>query len=190
MSNNKYNSNKKKDNKKSIIVLVIIALAILGIWLLKNNETKKEETKVATIEIDETTEIKEVKFEETKELNLKELGKEGKPIILNFGSVDCAPCQELKPILKKLNEEGAATFRYVDIKQYPQLATGYKVELIPAQFFFYENGLPYTPSQKVIDSGIQFDYFVTDSKILKYTRHVGPLSEDQLLFIIEDMETQ
>ena len=181
---------KKKINKKNIIIIVIILLVILFLWLIKNkdNQINKNIETINNQTINE--EVKEIKFEETKELDFKKLSKEGKPIIINFGSIDCAPCQEQKPILKKLNEEGAATFRYIDVKEHPNLANGYQVELIPAQFFFYEDGTPYIPSKKVLDSGIQFNYFITESEKLIHTRHVGTLSEDQLLFIIEDMENK
>ena len=66
----------------------------------------------------------------------------GQPVLLEFSATWCAPCQQVKPLLKELAEEfkGRAQVVSVDVDEYPEFAAGYRVTTLPS-FFALRNGI-------------------------------------------------
>jgi thioredoxin 1 len=66
----------------------------------------------------------------------------GKPVVAEFGSVHCVSCREMKPILAELQRTHGAKLTVVDIdvlKERQYLAR-YRIQLMPTQVFFDEQG--------------------------------------------------
>lgn len=66
----------------------------------------------------------------------------GKPTIADFGARTCIPCKKMAPILVELNGElkGKGNVLFTDVRQDPDLAEKYRVQMIPTQIFFDVRG--------------------------------------------------
>ena len=67
---------------------------------------------------------------------------QSRPVLVDFGANSCAPCRQMRPILKAVGEEysGKAGVLVIDIYKYQDLAREYKVQVIPTLVFFDGNG--------------------------------------------------
>ena len=66
----------------------------------------------------------------------------GRPIIIDFGSTGCVPCQMMVPVIKDLTSEyqGKIDIQFVDIGEHHQLADRFRVFAIPTQIIFDKHG--------------------------------------------------
>jgi thioredoxin 1 len=66
----------------------------------------------------------------------------GKPLLVDFGANSCAPCRQLRPVLKEIAKEhtGKANILVIDVYKYQNLAREYKIQLIPTLVFFDVKG--------------------------------------------------
>lgn len=64
------------------------------------------------------------------------------PMLLELGSHKCSPCKAMMPILIELKKEYKNKFnvKYVDVWKDTEVATKYKINVIPTQIFFDANG--------------------------------------------------
>ncbi|OGV36581.1 MAG: hypothetical protein A2020_10280 [Lentisphaerae bacterium GWF2_45_14] len=66
------------------------------------------------------------------------------PMLLDLGAKKCIPCKMMAPILEELEKEyeGIFTVKFIDVWQKENAAEAgkYKIESIPTQIFFDENG--------------------------------------------------
>ena len=76
---------------------------------------------------------------------LTEAFKTGKPTVLDLGASSCIPCKMMKPIFEELEKEyeGRANILLLEISDYRDIASKYKVRVIPTQIFFDVNGNQY-----------------------------------------------
>ncbi|MGB8657191.1 MAG: thioredoxin domain-containing protein [Candidatus Zixiibacteriota bacterium] len=60
------------------------------------------------------------------------------PMLVDLGKGTCIPCKKMKPILDelKLEYQGKATVRIIDLRDEPKEAGRYGIRLIPTQIFF------------------------------------------------------
>lgn len=176
---NEPNEAPKKRNLALKIILPIIIVGIIAlIGVLKNQENN------AAILSDEGFIL------EAGSIDLEQLKSYGLPIVIDFGSEGCIPCDLMAPVLKKLNQEwqGKVIVKFVDIKKYPDAAYNFPVSVIPTQLFFNAQGNPYVPSEKMSQIPIPFNlYSEKDTGLHVYTTHEGGLSEEQLRSILEEM---
>ena len=65
-----------------------------------------------------------------------------KPMVVDFYATWCGPCQELAPIMDKLekNYKGKVIFKRVDVDKDPDLAQEFRVESIPLLVFITPKG--------------------------------------------------
>lgn len=75
---------------------------------------------------------------ELKETNLKDVIGEGVALV-ELGSVTCGPCKMLEPILDKMSEKVNFPIVKVEVYDFPEIATEYKVRSIPVLLVF-KNG--------------------------------------------------
>ena len=136
-----------KPNKKSLIlkilILAVILIAVAAIWLVKNGDATKaatepneEPTLTAESGETETADQQAVDFAlETEAIDLAALLSYKLPIIIDFGSDSCIPCQEMAPVLKSANEDyrGKAIIKFVDVWKYTDAANNFPVQVIPTQ---------------------------------------------------------
>jgi thioredoxin 1 len=66
----------------------------------------------------------------------------GRPILVDFGANNCMPCRQIRPTLKELGKEytDKANILVIDVYKYKELASEYKVQVIPTLVFFDKSG--------------------------------------------------
>ena len=66
----------------------------------------------------------------------------GKPTMIQFSDAGCAPCEMMKPIVKKLKKKYAGTINVISIpvRQNQMLAKRFNVQAVPVQVFFDKEG--------------------------------------------------
>ncbi len=71
---------------------------------------------------------------------LANAGTDSRPLpkLLDLGSGTCIPCKAMAPILEELKETYAGVFdvQFIDVKDHPEAARQYGIQLIPTQIFF------------------------------------------------------
>lgn len=162
-----------------ILVPVLIAITLTAIWIVKTHPIPTA--------FDESTGKIEDFVLAASSVNLDELKEYKLPIIIDFGSDSCIPCQQMAPVLETMNEEmqGKAIIKFIDVWKYQDAAKDFPVQVIPTQVIFDSEGKPYTPSE---DIGIEFTmYSSKDTEEHVYTVHQGGLTEEQMRAIFNDM---
>ncbi|MCR3922314.1 MAG: thioredoxin family protein [Firmicutes bacterium] len=169
----------KKEKALKIIVPVLLICIVFAIWFVKNTK------EVPPIGGNENPDFA---LHVTEDINLDRLKSYGLPIILDFGSDDCAPCKKMAPVLVELNEElqGKAIIKFIDVWKYEELAAGYPINLIPTQFFIDADGQPYVPADPKVEEMTL--YSLNNEHVL--TAHVGLMDKAQLLHVLEEMGLQ
>ena len=68
--------------------------------------------------------------------------KEGKIVMLELGSVGCIPCEQMKPVMKKLsgNYKDSLEVIFVDVRKDRDMAKKFRVFAIPTQVFLDKTG--------------------------------------------------
>jgi thioredoxin 1 len=76
------------------------------------------------------------------EAEFKNALQSGRPVLVDFGSNSCVPCRQMRPILREISEEfsGKATVLIIDVNKHNQLASEYRIQLIPTLIFFNSKG--------------------------------------------------
>ncbi len=162
-----------------ILILVLIGIALTSIWIIKTH------SKPISIN-EETGENSDFELAASS-INLDELKEYNLPIIIDFGSDSCIPCQQMAPVLETMNEEmqGKAIIKFVDVWKYEDAATDFPIQVIPTQVIYSADGKPYTPDE---DLGIDFYMWsAEDTNEHIFTTHQGGLTEDQMRAILKDM---
>ncbi len=169
-----------------IAVPALIAVALTLIWALKTHPTPDPLSKDSPKELVKAENEEDFKLEATA-VDMDTLKAYGLPIIIDFGSDSCVPCQKMAPVLETMNAEmqGKAIIKFVDVWKYSDAAADFPIQVIPTQVFFNSDGTPYVPSDTV---GIDFTMYSTkDTNEHVFTVHQGGLTEDQMRAILEDM---
>ncbi len=188
-----------KPSRKSLVVKILILAAILiaivAIWLAKNGVTTKAVTEPSaevsqSAENAETVTAEDLDADfalETESIDLAALLSYQLPIIIDFGSDSCIPCQQMAPVLQSANEDyqGKAIIKFVDVRKYPDAVGNFPIQVIPTQVFIQADGTPYVPSEGI---GIEFGFYSTkDTQEHVFTVHQGGLTTEQINKILADM---
>ena len=66
----------------------------------------------------------------------------GRPTMVQFSASGCAPCEMMKPIVKKLKKkyEGTLNIVYIPVTENQMLAKRFNVTAVPVQVFFDKEG--------------------------------------------------
>ena len=168
------------DKKKltKIIIPIFIVIVIAGIWIFKNTNSGSDDLILPNNNEDFVLEAESI--------DLDVLTAYGLPIIIDFGSDSCIPCQQMAPVLETMNEEmqGKAIIKFVDVWKYTDAADGFPIQVIPTQVFINSDGTPYVPSD---DIEIGFTMYSAKDNEHVFTVHQGGLTEDQMRAILDDM---
>lgn len=181
----------------SIILIIVVVCILFGIYTYKNKNNQATENNRISSEAQDSSKSKSSNNEggnsnnsiETDEpIDYDGIFKEGKPLILIFGSEDCIACRQLKPVMEKLNDkyEGKIYIKYVDIVKHPDFYDNYRFQYIPSLIFFKNDGTPYIPSKEYVDE-YNFEIAKDDSGNAKYTLHQGALPQEILDNIIQEL---
>lgn len=178
-------ANKKKLLTIRIVTVSAIILLIAGIFVIKSFSDKTEKGSAAnegglTVEHIPLA-VSQVDLETLKSYKL--------PMVIDFGSDSCIPCQQMAPVLVTLNEEwqGKAIVQFVDVWKYTDAANYYPVSVIPTQVFFNADGTPYVPSESMQQSMEFMMYTLKTTGEHVFTTHQGGLTEDQMRLIFAEM---
>ena len=185
----------KKSVVLKILVFVAILIAIAAMWFVKNGspamvtpEQAEEVSSALDATEKDTAQDQDTDFAlETDAIDLAVLFSYKLPIIIDFGSDSCIPCQQMAPVLISANEDyrGKAIIKFVDVWKYTDAANNFPVQVIPTQVFFNADGTPYVPSE---DIGIEFGFYSTkDTQKHVFTVHQGGLTTEQMEKILADM---
>ena len=73
---------------------------------------------------------------------LNKAKKEGRVVMLELGSVGCIPCEQMKPVMKKLrtNYKGKLEVIFVDVRRDGENGRRFSVAMIPTQVFLDRSG--------------------------------------------------
>lgn len=190
--------NKTQVKKIISIILILVVVGILfGIYTYKNKKDQSTENNRIASEAQDGSKSNSSSNEggnsnnsiETDEpIDYDGIAKEGKPLILIFGSKDCIACRQLKPVMEKLSDkyEGKIYIKYVDIVKHPDFYDNYRFQYIPSLIFFKNDGTPYIPSKEYVDE-YNFEIAKDDSGNAKYTLHQGALPQEILENIIQEL---
>ncbi len=68
--------------------------------------------------------------------------KDGHVVMLELGSVGCIPCEQMKPVMRKLREtyKGELEVIFIDVRVDRKSAQRFRVYMIPTQVFLDKNG--------------------------------------------------
>ena len=69
---------------------------------------------------------------------LEEALSNGKPTVAEFGAATCIPCKKMKPILEEIVAEYGDKLNlcFTDVRIHTNIATKYRISLMPTQIFF------------------------------------------------------
>ena len=192
-----------KFNKKvfiKIAVPIVIVIIIIGIWAKKNKpETEHSDIRETNsqnitetekrIELPDNLKNADFSLAVQEMVDYKELSKYGIPIIVDYGSDSCIPCQQMAPALETLNKEftGKAFVKFVDVWEYQEAASNVPLQVIPTQVLFNSDGTPFVPSKELSEE-IEFSFYNNkDTNEHAITTHQGGLTEEQLRKILKEM---
>lgn len=190
--------NKTQVKKIISIILILVVVGILfGIYTYKNKKDQSTENNRIASEAQDGSKSNSSsneggnsnnKIDTDEPIDYDGIVKEGKPLILIFGSEDCIACRQLKPVMEKLSDkyEGKIYIKYVDIVKHPDFYDNYRFQYIPSLIFFKNDGTPYIPSKEYVDE-YNFEIAKDDSDNAKYTLHQGALPQEILENIIQEL---
>lgn len=182
----------KKKKWIRIVAPALIVLVVAGIWLVKNVATVERNPLASQIDAGgEAQMADDPNFElEAEWIDLDALKAYNLPIVIDFGSDSCIPCQQMAPVLKTMNAQtrGKAIVKFVDVWKHVTASKGFPVQVIPTQVFINADGTPYVPSDSMKDSGIEFTLYSSKSTNEHvFTTHQGGLTEEDMRRILKDM---
>lgn len=132
---------KKKLLLLKIFIPVVIVAVIGIIWIAKTQNKPEPENPILIDGADFSLNV-------STEVDFDALSKYGLPIIVDYGSDSCIPCQQMALVLKTLNDEmaGKAFIKFVDVWEYTDAADNVPIQVIPTQVLFNADGTPFDPS--------------------------------------------
>lgn len=69
----------------------------------------------------------------------KEVLQSDKPVLVDFFATWCGPCKSMHPVLEELDREEDFKVGQVDIDEYPDLVSKYRIMSVPF-FIVFKNG--------------------------------------------------
>jgi len=68
--------------------------------------------------------------------------REGKTVMLELGSEGCIPCEQMKPVMKRLSTDyrGKLEVLFIDVGKDRETSRRFRVVVIPTQVFLDRNG--------------------------------------------------
>lgn len=111
------------------------------------------------------------------------------PVIVDYGSDSCIPCQQMAPVLETLNKEMAckAFIKFVDVWKYTDAANDVPIQVIPAQILFNTDGTPFVPSDELAMEIEFMMYSDRETNEYIFTTHQGGITEKQMRKILKEM---
>ena len=181
-----------------ILAVIIIVAVLAALFFLKraNVESELSEPVVATASAptaaEEATESEELDPLFVTAIDEEELRSGGIPVMIQFFSTSCVPCQSMMDDLRGFYSDNYGKVRVValNVEENPDAAAGYPVMVVPTQLFITASGENYVPSQRIAASVGNFAAFsYTDTGELAYVVHQGTLNQSQMERIAAEAAT-
>lgn len=174
----------KKKNLIKILVPCLILLVVGGIYFFKNSPTKNQEQENVTT-LEDTVFV----LTATEAIDFEALAEYGLPVIVDYGSDSCIPCQQMAPVLETMNEEmtGRAFIKFVDVWKYADAANNVPVQVIPTQVLVNADGTPFVPSDELAQTIEFILYSSRETGEHIFTVHQGGMTEEQMRLILAEM---
>lgn len=174
------------ENKKPLLLKVLIPIAIVVvigiIWIVKAQNKPEPQNPIIIDGADFSLNV-------STEVDFDALFQYGLPIIVDYGSDSCIPCQQMAPVLKTLNDEmaGKAFIKFVDVWEYVDAANNVPIQVIPTQVLFNADGTPFVPSNQLAMEieFIMYSSRETDEHV--FTVHQGGITEEDMRKILKEM---
>ena len=174
----------KKKNVVKILIPCLILFVIGGIYFFKNPPAKNQ-----MLGGDVTPENAAFALSATEAIDFEALSEYGLPIIVDYGSDSCIPCQQMAPVLETMNEEmtGKAFIKFVDVWKYTDAANNVPVQVIPTQVLINADGTPFVPSEELAQTIEFILYSSRETGDHVFTVHQGGMTEEQMRLILTEM---
>lgn len=174
------------EKKKPLLLKVLIPIAVVVvigiIWIVKAQNKPEPQNPIIIDGADFSLNV-------STEVDFDALFQYGLPIIVDYGSDSCIPCQQMAPVLKTLNDEmaGKAFIKFVDVWEYVDAANNVPIQVIPTQVLFNEDGTPFVPSNQLAMEieFIMYSSRETDEHV--FTVHQGGITEEDMRKILKEM---
>lgn len=174
-------------NKKSLLPKILIPVAIVivigVIWIVKTQINKPEPQDNVVIN------GADFSLNVTTAVDYNALFEYNVPVIVDYGSDSCIPCQQMAPVLETLNKEmaGKAFIKFVDVWKYADVANDVPIQVIPTQILFNADGTPFVPSDELAKEIEFMMYNDRDTNEHIFTTHQGGITEEQMRKILKEM---
>lgn len=173
---------KKRQLLLKILIPAAIAITIGIIWIVKNHKNPETQNSVMIDGADFSLNV-------STEVDFDALFEYGLPVIVDYGSDSCIPCQQMAPVLKTLNDEmsGKAFIKFVDVWKYADAANNVPIRVIPTQVLFNSDGTPFVPSDEL---AVEIDFIMYGSRETNehvFTVHQGGITEESMRKILMEM---
>lgn len=168
----------KRETALKILIPCLLLAVVIGIYFFKNQPSADPEPDDSLFALTATEMI-----------DFEALSEYGLPIIVDYGSDSCIPCQQMAPVLETMNREmaGKAFIKFVDVWEYTSAADNVPVQIIPTQVLFNADGTPFVPSDGLADA-IEFLFYTSgESDDHAFTVHQGGMTEEQMRLILAEM---
>lgn len=182
-------------NKKSLFIkivvpaLIVVAIAIM--WLVKNQSEAAESnpSEQNTVELPENLQDADFSLNVSEAVDFEALAEYSLPVIVDYGSDSCIPCQQMAPVLETMNEEmiGKAFIKFVDVWKYTDAASNVPVQVIPTQVLVNADGTPFVPSDELAQTIEFILYSSRETGEHVFTVHQGGMTEEQMRLILAEM---
>jgi len=174
----------KKEKIAKILVPCLILLIIGGIYFFKNPSVQNQEPEDAV-----TPEDAAFALNETEPIDFNALAEYGLPVIVDYGSDSCLPCQQMAPVLETMNQEmsGKAFIKFVDVWKNAGAASNVPVQVIPTQVLVNADGTPFVPSEELAQTMEFILYSSRETGDHVFTVHQGGMTEEQMRLILTEM---
>ena len=174
------------EKKKPLLLKVLIPIAVVVvigiIWIVKAQNKPEPQNHIIIDGADFSLNV-------STEVDFDALFQYGLPIIVDYGSDSCIPCQQMAPVLKTLNDEmaGKAFIKFVDVWEYVDAANNVPIQVIPTQVLFNADGTPFVPSNQLAMEieFIMYSSRETDEHV--FTVHQGGITEEDMRKILKEM---
>lgn len=175
------------ENKKLLLPKIIISaviVAIIGVmWIIKTQTGKP------TAQNSKVIDGADFSLNVLSAVDYDALFEYGLPVIVDYGSDSCIPCQQMAPVLKTLNDEmsGKAFIKFVDVWKYADAANNVPVQVIPTQVLFNSDGTPFVPSDELAVEVEFVMYSNRETNEHVFTVHQGGITEESMRKILKEM---
>lgn len=180
-----------KKRHLQIVVPLLIVVMVAGLWFVKNHQATADPVFTAADKAALPEHLQSADFSLTAEgaIDYAALSAYGLPLLIDYGSERCGPCQRMAPDLQTVNGDvyGKAFVKVVDLDTHPEAADGLPVLVYPTQIFVNADGTPFEPSKALQEKYHFAMYNDKETGALVYTTHQGVLTAAQMQEILKEM---